>query len=283
MTRSTRNRKRLTRAFALALAWPVALQDPEPPPPAAQESVVVTQQDPLRDVENGQGYVETPGYRALLERVATMSAEDFAAEPLVRLDYDAAMADPDAWRGKHVTVRGILVQLRARSLERPLREERDVFRATITEADGSEGVICDMLGPPPDLVLPDGIDQRRDVVDIEGIFYRTVRFENTRDRMVEAPYLIAKHIRLVDEQEAPRESTNDWFKNAIIGAAFLFMIFRGGIAYQRYRMRTKKPPPAGPGFREHFDRRLPHGAPITTGPPVPRGPPETKPPPPAAP
>jgi len=279
LTRSVRKRTRLS-ALALVLAGPATLQDPEPPSaePAVTEAVVVPQ-DVLLDAESGQGYVETPGYRALLEAVATMSDADFDAQPIVRLDYDATMADPDAWRGKHVTVRGILVQLRAHSLERPLRDERDIYRATITEADGTEGVICDMLGPPPDLVLPHGIEQRRDLVDVEGVFYRTVRFENTASRVVEAPYLIIKRIRLFDEREAPRESSNDWFKNAIIVAAVLFMIFRGGLAYQRYRVRNRKPVAAGPGFREQFERRLHHGATVPPAPPPPAPPPESRPPP----
>lgn len=191
----------------------------------------------LSDSENGQGLLETAGYRRLLEIVRSWPEEDFNARPRERLDYAAVMADPAAWRGRLVTVRGLLVKLGAERLARPIWEEVDVYRAIVTEADASEGVYCDLLGQPPGLPLEE-INFKRDLVDVDGVFYRTLSFENKRNQMTEVPYIIAKRIRLVDLEGVRRSTVLDQLFVAFLAAAVVLIVLRVTLTIRRHRRRS---------------------------------------------
>lgn len=244
---------------------PASPQEPRPaagavPPAAAgqwtpSQDLSVQFEGALVDTRNGDGFIETPGYRKLLEEVRSWPESDFNGRALVRLDYDAAMADPDSWRGRLVTVRGILVDLRAERLERPIWDQIDVYRAIVTESDGSEGVICDLLGAPPHIELPD-VKLRDDVVDIEGVLYRTVHYENKQGQIKEAPYLIAKRIRIPDLADASRSTKKDLYGMVLIGAALAFVTFRLTLALQQRRRRSRREPARTPGFHGFFRERL---------------------------
>ncbi len=207
----------------------------------------------LVDTQNGEDFRETPGYRKLLEEVRSWPESDFNGRALLRLDYEAAMADPDAWRGRLVTVKGILVDLRAERLDRPIWDQVDAYRAIVI--DGDEGVFCDLLGPPPGLELTD-VELRRDVVDVDGVFYRKLRFENRQGQIKEAPYLIAKRIRKVDVENAPRSTRHDLPGLVLIGAALAFVAFRLILAVLQRRRRSRREPARAPGSHGFFQERL---------------------------
>jgi hypothetical protein len=113
----------------------------------------------------------------------------------------------------------MVADLEAARLREPLGEHVDAFRAFITEADGSEGVVVDFLEQPPALEL------QRDVVDVEAVFYRLLRYENRKGEMVDVPYLIARDLRRLDEA-APRKTVFDSMSMILIGAAVAFLVVR---------------------------------------------------------
>src|SRR5882672_3025507 len=120
----------------------------------------------LTDTENWQDHVETAGYRKMLTSIASLSAEDFAQLPIHDLDYAQAMADPDGQRGEYVRWRGLLGHIKAIKLDTPVFDMTDVYRGVVTDAAGENGVLFDLVEPPPRIKLRD------DVVDVEGVLYR---------------------------------------------------------------------------------------------------------------
>jgi hypothetical protein len=229
----------------------VAPQDDAAPAPAPDDLATLFE-GALLDAANGQDFAETPGYRKLLQHVDGWPDADFDARSFEHLDHAQASADPAAWQGRLVSLRGILVDLRAVRLERPIWDEVDAYRAIVTEADGSEGVICDMLGPPPDLDL-DELDLRRDVVDVQGVFYRTVSYENQDGEPKLAPYLIAKRIRIPRLGDSERETSMDAWPLVVIGSALAYGLFRGALVVRDRRKRRREIGAGGSAIRKHLE------------------------------
>src|SRR5262249_56676559 len=99
----------------------------------------------------------------------------------------------DAWRGQFVWTRGIVAHRWAERLKNPVSGFEDVYRAILTDGDGSEGVVVDMLEEPPRVEL------QSEPVDVQGIFYRTVKYPNAAKKTEEVvvPYLLVKTMRPV--------------------------------------------------------------------------------------
>ncbi len=205
-------------------------QDPQGVPAAAGEPQAPEVQERRIDslyegalvgAQDGAGFVETPHYRRLLELLQRYREEELRQKALERPDFfQAALADPEVWRGELVRVRGLVAGMEAVRLSRPIGDQEDVYRAYVTETDGSEGVVVDFLAQPP------AIEIREDVVDVEGVFFRTVRYENLKGGVAEAPYLIARNLRRMDPASAPRVTLFDQYAKILIGAGLAFFVVR---------------------------------------------------------
>jgi len=189
-------------------------------PPATERRVDALFEGALVGAVDGQDFAETPGYRRLLELLSHYDPEQLKLQVEAPFDFHAALADPDAWRGRIASVRGMVADLKAIRLLQPIGEQVDTYRIWVAESDASEGVVVDFLRPPPPLEL------RRDVVDVEAVFYRTLRYENVKGQMTELPYLIAREVRWLDPEVAPRSTKLDWFVKILIGAAVTFLVVR---------------------------------------------------------
>jgi hypothetical protein len=203
----------------------------------------------LLDSGNGQDFAETAGYRRLLEFVTAADA-GVVAERAQLLDREQALQRPDELRGEHVLVRGLLADLWAERLDRPLGEHVDVWRGVVTDTDGSDGTVFDVVG------WPGKLETAHDVVEVRGVFYRTVRYINARDEAVETPYIIAHSVSLMDTR-APKGNT---LLRVLIVAALAYLVFRVVLMIRRrqrtpahddpasvFRRHLRPPPPAGPG------------------------------------
>lgn len=175
----------------------------------------------LLDSSNGQDFAETAGYRRALEILYTHPREEVAKRIVKDFDHGECVAEPDLWRGEFVRIRGLLVDAWAVRLQRPLGEHVDVWRGIVTETDGSEGVLYDMLGRPPE-----GLVDRRSVVDIEGLVYRTVSYENRDGIWQEAPYLLVRSLGEVDTTKAAKQSLLEPFFAILVAAAGVFVVSR---------------------------------------------------------
>ncbi|MFN0006902.1 MAG: hypothetical protein ACKVXR_03265 [Planctomycetota bacterium] len=212
----------------------------------------------LSDTQNGTDFVETTGYRKLLQIVASYPAEEVERRAVRKLDYGAAMADPDAWRGEFVWRRGIVLNLYAERLRDPVFGMTDVYRGILAEADGEMGVFFDLPGAPPEFEL------RRDPVDVYGIFYRTVRYEPLSPQVKEnlvrtVPYLVVRSIRKVEDAKAdPTGFLGNPLVVTIVGAGLVLFLMRLLIYLFQRRRRRSRAPALGreAGFREMFEKKL---------------------------
>lgn len=147
----------------------------------------------LSDVENDQplNYNETPGYRKLLEQLIRFTPEEITQRTQVEFDWQAAMDDPDGWRGEFVRARGILSEMWAIRLKSPVLGRPDVYRAVLS--DGENPFFIDLTERPPDLV-----SDSRDVLEVEGVFYRTVKYEGRDGSWQRQPLLVVRNLHRVE-------------------------------------------------------------------------------------
>ncbi|HEX6863609.1 MAG TPA: hypothetical protein VF414_12370 [Thermoanaerobaculia bacterium] len=207
---------------------PAAQTEPAPPgvdqasPVAPPEAKVdaAAYEGALTGAIDGSDFLETPGYRRMLELVGRYGKEEIASKVERELDFAASTAAPEDWRGRIVHLRGIVAGLEAVRLVEPLNGRRDAYRAIVCETDGSEGVVVDFLEPPPELKVS------LDVIDVEGVFYRTVGYESRKGVHQLAPYLIARDIRLMPPETAKRSTNLDILGKLLVGAAVVLVVVR---------------------------------------------------------
>jgi hypothetical protein len=197
--------------------------DAAPQDPAKNQARIATSLDgSLVDTHNGDALMlETSGYRRLLQLVNAVAPADATARSTLKLDRAAALKDPDALRGQWVRVQGLLAQVKAERLDQPLDGAVDIWEGVVTDTDGSDSIVFDMLQ------RPEGFTERRDIVDVEGVFYRTARFESLNGHSIEAPYLIARNVLHVDTSTLPVTGlSGGLFTAVLVGAAVIFLVFR---------------------------------------------------------
>jgi hypothetical protein len=174
----------------------------------------------LVDSANGDAFGESAGYRKLLQNLKAMSAEEAASHTATSLDYAQALKDPASLRGQWVKVRGLLVQVDAERLDLPLDGAEDVWRGWVSDTDGSDPVAFDILQRPA------GIELQKDLVDVEGIFYRTVKYETQKDAVKEVPYILAQRVTRVDQATLERHGVADGWALVLIILALGFIGMR---------------------------------------------------------
>jgi hypothetical protein len=207
----------------------------------------------LADSQNGDGFGESPGYCRLLQLLTSYTAEEVSQRATRRLDYASVLSHPDAWRGEFVTVRGLLAGMYAVKLKSKVFGIGDVFRGYLTDADGKNGLVFDLPYAPPQF------EMRRSPLDVEGILYRTARYENEKGEMREVPYLLARSLRVV---ENPRVGATGFLQDH--GGTLLVLmglaIFTTRLLMYVFQRRARHRPPARPerhaGFHEMFESRL---------------------------
>ena len=208
----------------------------------------------LSDSANGDDFAETPGYLRLVTIVASFSPDEVHARVRRRVDYAKAIAEPDLWRGEFVTARGLMSWMGAEKLSRPILGIHDVWRGVLTDPDpdAPDGIVIDLVTDPPPF------EERSTVVDVEGVFYRTVKFENRRGEIKEAPYLIARNFRVVDTKETrPASFLRDHTGATLIGMAVVFGLTR--LLMYFFQRRNRKRPvsrtrPAATDFHAMFEK-----------------------------
>ncbi|MEY2784406.1 MAG: hypothetical protein RL277_610 [Planctomycetota bacterium] len=189
--RASRAEKEAQEAAELA-----ALGTPVPNDPALREQRRMTLfQGALADSNNGEDFRETSGYSNLLRAVREYPPEEVREKSRRWLDWEGAAFDPDGWRGEFCRYRGVFAGFSAVKLGQPVLGSRDVWRGFLMEPDKSEPVVFDLICEESEVPVPKIF---YDAWDIEGVFYRTVRYEDREGRMQEIPYVIARSLKPVD-------------------------------------------------------------------------------------
>lgn len=208
----------------------------------------------LADIENDSplNYNETPGYRKLLEILIRFTPEEVTQRTTLEFDWKTAMDDPDGWRGEFVRARGILSEMWAIKLKSPVLGRPDVYRALLS--DGENPFFIDLTERPPDLK-----SDSREVLEVEGVFYRTVRYEGRQGVWYTNPLLVVRNLRVLQAStdtgwRAWMSEHGLWILSGmavfVISLALLFSAFR----------RQRRPPRSGSAqgssFRDMFDQKL---------------------------
>lgn len=206
----------------------------------------------LSDSKNGDGLVETPGYYKLLEVVSNYTPEEITSRITRTFDRDSAMADPDAWRGEFVRARGVISGLTATPLDTRRFGRGMVFRGAIADGDGTGGMIIDLPDHPgQDLGIRSG------AYDVEGVFYRVVRYENRAGKQMEAPWLVVRNLRPAPSAHEDRSAFLDRFGPWLLGGIALAIVAWRVLAYvfQRRARRERHKVREPQTIREMFEQR----------------------------
>jgi len=192
-------------------------------------------QGALRDAIDGTDFEETDSYDRLIYHVRAMPEAEFAAQVTRRLDWADAVARPGMWRGEFVRFRGLVASLEAVKLRHAGDGPEDIYRGFVAQPDSSEMVAFDYVGVPP------LVDARRDVIDIEGVVYRTVRYESKTGEVREVPYLI---VRSLEVYRGASEAQSPWLGWKLLVAVLASLVV--ALLFLRWSSRRRGPPTAPP-------------------------------------
>ena len=225
------------------------------PDPARQATIPGLFQGALLGAVDGQDFDQIPSYVRLLKAVRTMQPADFSARVTGRLNWADAIEHPDLWRGEFVRVRGLVGKIGAVKILNGDPGFEDVYRGylaqpDVSRPDTSELVAFDFVDVPPPMVA------KKDILDIEGIFYRTVRYESEGGPMLTVPWLIVRNVSVYAPPVVHETlSSLSWKLGLVllvsVGAVMLVLRWS-----QRQRPRHAGLPPAGTSMRELMESRL---------------------------
>jgi len=209
-------------------------------------------QGALVNAADGTDFSAGPAYVRLLEHVQGMSAEDFSSRVSGRLDWEDAVAHPAQWRGEFVRMRGLCAQLEPVKVRGAGEDLPDVYRGFIGQPDGlSEVVAFDAVVPPGPVEI------NKDVLDVEGVFYRTVRYEARTGVMREVPYLIVRNLSVFVPPVTSLSTGALLLRIGLVAAVAV------AAALLMLRLSARRRPPiasaGSTGIREMFEARAREG------------------------
>ncbi|MBK7874652.1 MAG: hypothetical protein IPJ77_02705 [Planctomycetes bacterium] len=206
----------------------------------------------LSDSKNGDGLVETAGYYKLLKTIGDYTPEELTQRAQRPLSYAACLADPDGWRGEFVWARGIIGGLDAVKLDTKAYGRDVVYRGFLAESDATRGVIFDLTeypGEKPSI--------QYDAYDVEGIFYRLVKYPSRTGELREVPWLIVRNLKPVPNAHEGRQAFLAQFGPWLLGGMALVLV---AVLVYSLRRGPRRPGrtarPANESIREMFERRL---------------------------
>ena len=250
---------------------PSPKQEPATPaPPKAEETADERRQrlatmfdGALAKVSDGSDFDESRAYHDVVLGVSRMTVSDFHDRVAADFEWQKAVNEPALVRGKFVKVRGILNLVQTRKLGTPAGDVTDVWTCFISDSDGSEKTVVDMVTKPP--VTRE--DEKRSVVDVEAVFFRLVGVDSEKLNKdgqplmhSEVPYLIGRSLTVYTP---PPRGPQGMAQIAVLGGIVLAAVVLAFLlARQR---RTSRQHPAllnkpGVGIRELFEMRRREGA-----------------------
>jgi len=217
----------------------------------------------LADAQNGEDVErETAGYLRLLRMVSDFAPEEVTRRSSRWLDHADALADPDAWRGEWVRVRGLIRGLETVPLSRTDYGGNLVYRGLVVQEDSevvdnrridrSTYVLFDLPEHPGDI---QGLANQ--AFDAEGLFYRTATYVGRQGHTRTVPWVIVRNLRPVPTSHEDRYSWLNAYGPYIAGGVALLL---AGLLVYALRRRPRPRAPARPAtdesIREMFERRL---------------------------
>ncbi len=144
------------------------------------------------DLQDASQPLESPEFFQLLSYVQATPPELLFSErdPPAEIRPDALLRDTGAWRGETVRVSGRLLLVREIPLgprgENPLGVPA-IWDLWLTSNHGVSRVLS--------LQRPDGLEELRDIVDADGVYFRRYAYENSRDLPRMAAVVVARRLQ----------------------------------------------------------------------------------------
>ncbi len=169
---------------------PPSLEGPPAPPSSPLPPGAVILHGALKDVKDFtplEAVESEPAYRKLVEHVASLSEEALPSSSEGEIAYATYLSYAPELRGRIFRVRGeAMKKIEAVRLADPIAGREDVYRVFIWDEGLESGFVCDLVDRPvTDLSL-------RDPVQIEGMFYKVVRYLNRKNQLRDVPLLVAR-------------------------------------------------------------------------------------------
>lgn len=187
------------------------------------------------DVQDKTDFDESPQWRKAVLTLAEMTpaAVEERLSFSLNVHYKEVMADPARFRGRFVRMRGVVAtNFRAYKLSEPVGGRTDVYRGWVSDPDPDEPPVAfDVLDRPPKFAM---VDKVADVVDIDGVFFRTVEYQARSGRTVEVPWILARTVSIYT-QPATGPSVG---QGLTVTVSFLALLF--GIVYLSRRNRERE-------------------------------------------
>jgi hypothetical protein len=184
----------------------------------------------LEGVEDFGPLVPGPSYATLREYVDGLGAGVATVDS--SLTIEELLTCPAVHRGALVRVQGLLIHAAPIRFD-PLLPPRDggaadAWRVLLVDPSGTECWVADLSEPPP------AVEQRRDLVEVEGAFLQVLRYPSRDGTPRLAPLLVARRLVRVAEERLERPADID-LRLLIVGAggglvvASLLVLPRGGL------------------------------------------------------
>ncbi len=212
-----------------AAAGPKPAAAPEevpPPPPSRIPEGAVVLDGALRgvtDLTELRGVETEPAYRRLLDHVSSIEPAAIERESEGPVAYSTILKHAGELRGRIFHFAGLVTDWDPLRLVDPVRGREDVYRVFLMDLDRDAGFVCDLADRPP------ALERRQDRVEVDGAFYKVLRFENRQGQSREAPFFIARSIRIVappvDQEAEQAISAGKYIITGLLAAGFLaFMV-----------------------------------------------------------
>ena len=211
-----------------------AAQEVPAPPPSPFPAGTVILHGALKDVKDSTPLNDAdrdPAYGKLLENVSLLGPEALAssAEPEVR--YATYIKYAPELRGRIFRVRGEVIQ---DSVVVPLFQRVGktdvVWRIFLTDLDVEGGFVCDLIDRPAENF------ELRDRVEIEAMFYKIVRFQNTHNQDRDVPLLVGRTLRKIPPDPPTSKSLGRYLFDAVFVLGILVVL---GLGYLSMRSMAR--------------------------------------------
>ena len=127
-------------------------------------------------------------YLHIVRKIHEMSAADFDALSVGRLDPSAAKENPALFRGKVWEFGGLIADLRAEIIPDPKFPLKETHAGILFD-DQDRPILFHLVNKPPVLTID------RDQVELRGLFVKMIRVRTKSGRIIVAPFLIGKVLR----------------------------------------------------------------------------------------
>jgi hypothetical protein len=210
----------------------------------------------LERMTDGADFDQSVAYLDVVEEVAKSDLKLFHRRASPTFEWDQAMNQPATVRGNYYRLHGVIDGLKPVKLFHPAGDVEDVYRFVMLLNGSDDPCVVDLVTRPTA-----HIEERADLVDVDAVFLRTVKFESKQNKFVEIPYLIGRTVQVYRAYSVPPNTLLQGNSRWVV----LGVVVVAAMVVARMLLRANPQPPRrgdpalrkpGVGIRELFEMRL---------------------------